>query len=300
MQLEVDLPEVFSPCGGDCTLKRGSLTCANVVAFLLHTALFVVTLALSNLDLTVPLYRSEFEVLTDDTGMWRVYPGKAIEAGRMSPPYAVAFFFFLSALFHLGNGVLWNSCYFSGIERCTVPTRWIEYAFSASLMQVLISYIVGLIFLNDLILVFGLSFCVMAFGYASELLNRPKEGKNEWKGGICYRLQLHLVGWAPFVLLWFVFFYNFYNLADAPVAPSGTVVATMPDFVYAIVWAQFFLYVPFGVVQLVQICLPPSSYVWGELAFIILSFTSKTVLGLILLVNVLVLGDYADAFLPSS
>ena len=273
-------PRPLSCCAACCS-PSGRLRNANAVAFLLHASLVTVTILVSNMDLHVAVYSPRFVVYGSEDS-WGLSPSGNEEVGRLYVAYLVVAFFALSAVFHLGNALLWGRWYAAGIRRCICPTRWVEYAFSASVMQILISYLAGFVFLTDIVFIFALSSLLMSFGYLQERLNRPALVGDAWQHPFPQRAVPHLLGWVPFLVLWFSYFYRFYRLPK--VTPDG---AEMPVFVYAIVWSQLFLSLPFALVQLYQVASPPSRYARGEFAFILLSFASKATLGIILLVNVL-------------
>ena len=69
-----------------------------------------------------------------------------------------------------------------------------------------------------------------------------------------------------------------------------------PAFVYVIIWLQLLLFFSFGIVQIVQIMLPPSAFYKGEIAYQWLSLISKGLLGSLLLANVLVLGSFEEIY----
>jgi len=92
------------------------------------------------------------------------------------------------------------------------------------------------------------------------------------------------------VAAWTAILLNFF------LAPSAEEGQGPPDFVYLIVYLQVALFFSFGLVQLVQQCLPPKRYPAGEVAYQWLSLGAKGVLGGILLTNVLVLGSFEELF----
>ena len=68
----------------------------------------------------------------------------------------------------------------------------------------------------------------------------------------------------------------------------------MPDFVYAIVVSQLLLFSSFTVVQLVVTLGPPKNYIYGELAYMVLSLVAKGVLSFLLLANVIAISVFGS------
>jgi hypothetical protein len=284
--------EVYVECPSSCDVFS-LIHCGNILACILHLTLFVVTLSVSDIDTTVPVYDVQYNILTNNGSGWRISPHISSQTGALNLTIVTAFFFLISALFHAGNSFVWRRTYVAGIRDCRCPSRWVEYAFSAALMQIVLSYVSGLVFVVDIVYTFTLTVCTMAFGYVQELVNRPSHEGDAWKLSGLAKVQVHLLGWVPFGVTWGILFYKFYELAGSPSTPvDNGETRDMPSFVYAVVWSQLVLFLLFAVTQLVQACLKPSAYPWGELCFILLSFVSKATLGGLLLGNVLVLGKF--------
>tara|TARA_S200000501_G_C20823844_1_gene744088 strand:+ start:600 stop:1400 length:801 start_codon:yes stop_codon:yes gene_type:complete len=80
--------------------------------------------------------------------------------------------------------------------------RWVEYSFSASLMGMVFAVAGGINHLYMVLMIFGLLWSVMFFGYHAEVVNRPVDSGTKkpvrWqnKSGIA-RLAPHLLGYVP-------------------------------------------------------------------------------------------------------
>ena len=146
--------------------------------------------------------------------------------------------------------------------------RWIEYAFSAAVMRILVGVLSGISDLHMQFLQFGLTATTMLFGLVFELENR----NNRLSQSNPVRWYLYWLGFVPHAFSWTVIVgYFFYALS------SGD---NPPDFVYAIIFIIFFLDLTFPIIlglQWLGAC-GFRDYVNGEIAFIILSFTSKNAL----------------------
>lgn len=233
-------------------------------------------------------------------------------------------FFALSSFFHLVIAVAspFLSIYYWWIDQCRNPWRWIEYAFSSSLMIAIIAFFAGVRNSHLLLCLTALNFTVMTYGWVTEALSRPDVRSREpdpsgfgrctrWRispsnpetmvlqpcGGYLaaalQRLGPHLLAWVPYVLVWYVVLDTFLfsmNQADAD--------RRAPDWVIWAIVGQMMLFSCFALVQLLQ-----QGSDWGcrnywalELTYICLSLTAKVLLGSVLLANVLLIsGDITQA-----
>ena len=276
---------------------KRSLFCWNVSMFLFHTTFAVMTLVMGNIELRVPLYRTELTFLRknmSDPNMdinapnFELVP-KYIENGYLPLTVLVSLFFFLSAFAHFGNAIIWRRFYEYELERCRVTTRRIEYFFSAPLMILLIGYNAGI---REYLLLFalaGLIASTMPFGYITELLAEPAS-ETLWTRTVGYRVVSHLLGYIPQMTAWLIILINFYE------EDTGDTDQSPPAFVYVIIWLQLILFFSFGVVQIIQIMLPPKTFYKGEIAYQWLSLISKGLLGSLLLANVLILGSFEEIY----
>lgn len=273
-----------------------TLTIWNVAMFVFHAAFCAVVLFLGKVDLTVPTYRTEITVVyTNESSSveslsgnasraWRLVPSY-VEAGELAFTLATASFFALSALFHLLNGCVLRSFYLRQLAKCRTPTRYIEYTFSAAVMQLLIAYTLGvrerLLLLSSAVLV-GIT---MPFGYWCELMAVPLDA-DTWCEPLRIRLLPWFVGNAPQVTAWLIVIVTFYDQTDN----------SAPAFVHAILWGELVLFFSFGFVALWQQLSTPSQFYQGEIMFQVLSLVAKGALGTILLANVLMLSDFAEIY----
>lgn len=267
------------------------LTWANIAGFAAHLTALVVVLNVSDFELQFPVYRSTYTVVERNETEWRVLPTGHTVVGWLDATGLTCSFFAISSIFHFGNAFLWRKTYVDQIRNCVNVSRWVEYSFSAPVMFVLISYAVGLMHLSEIVLGSALIHSVMLFGLAQEVYNRPASDR-EWERRWPRRAAFHFVGYGPFICAWFVVLYQFHVLSTLP-STEGT---RMPDFVYAIVYAEAALFSCFAVVQFVQILLPPAKYMLCEYAYISLSFASKLTLGLLVSINTLRQGKFDALF----
>lgn len=174
-------------------------------------------------------------------------------------------FLALSALDHFLVCTCFKRTYEKGLSNHHNIFRWVEYAFSASIMRILVGVLSGVNDLFIMTLQFGLTACTMIFGLVFELENSDLRlsGRVKW--------YLYWLGFIPHFFSWIVILgYFFYSLTKGD----------PPAFVYSIIFIIFILDLSFAIILALQWmgkkCFRP--YVNGEIAFIILSFTSKNLL----------------------
>jgi hypothetical protein len=191
-------------------------------------------------------------------------PGTAVPAPEslfdVPIGWAVAIFLGLAALDHLLTATVSRGVYERDLRRGINRFRWIEYAFSATLMVILIGFYSGMTSINVAVAIAGANVAMILFGWIQELMNPPGREKTTmlpfWFGT--------LVGLAP----WAAIIIN--------VGGSETV----PGFVYGIVVAQALFFFSFGLNQWLQYRQVGrwADYAFGEKSYLVLSLVAKSVL----------------------
>lgn len=270
----------------------------NVGMSLFHTVLWIVTLAVGNLDLRVPVYDSNVALKVDgnNSRSWALIPDTSARAGWFYLTWLVWLFFFLSAFFHLGNAVIWRSYYEQALQQAYAPFRWIEYSGSASVMILILAYTAGTILNPVLVALFALTCITMFFGHLHEVICRPASLERWASSSKLWRLQAHLLGYVPQCFAWGLILMQFIAAGNASTTDDNGEQRQMPSFVYAIVIGELLIFWSFGVVQLVVSLRPPAKYYQGEIAYMWLSLFSKGFLGIIVLSNVLILGSFTEIY----
>jgi peptidoglycan biosynthesis protein MviN/MurJ (putative lipid II flippase) len=178
--------------------------------------------------------------------------------------YGVAAFSLLSAFFHLLVATVARRTYERGVARQQNPFRWIEYSFSATLMIVLITMLLGDYDVGALIGVAGANVSMILFGWLMERQNGP-DGKIDW-----YPFVFGCVaGLVPWIVI-LTYFQGALGNADEAV----------PAWVWGIMASVFVLFNCFAVNQFLQYRRfgPWRRYVFGEGTYIVLSLVAKTAL----------------------
>ncbi len=182
--------------------------------------------------------------------------------------FLVASFLLISAIAH-GLIVLMKEKYFAGLRQGINKFRWFEYAFSSSIMIVLIATLFGIYDIASLVLIFIVNASMNLFGLTMEQLNSGREKKD--------------VNWGPFV--WG---------SIAGIAPWIAILLYMfgtgnfgmvPWFVWAIVGTYFVAFNTFPINMILQYkgIGKWKDYLYGERTYIVLSLVAKSILAWLVL-----------------
>jgi len=184
----------------------------------------------------------------------------------------IASFPLISAIAHFTIAYVKNKNYNENLKKGMNPYRWYEYAFSSSIMILVIALFVGVWDVWSLSMIFILNAMMIMFGYLMELMNQTTERTN----------------WSPFILgcisggtPWIVLFAYFV----AAISSAGT---NPPAFVYLIFFIYFILFNIFALNMVLQYKGVGRwrDYLYGERAYIILSFVAKTILAWLVFIGV--------------
>ena len=184
----------------------------------------------------------------------------------------VASFPLISAIAHFYIAFRVNNKYNENLKKGMNPYRWYEYAFSSSIMIVLIGLFLFVWDLWSLVMFFVLNAMMIMFGYLMELMNQNTEKTN----------------WSPFIFgcvsggtPWVVLFAYFVSA----IRSTGL---NPPNFVYLIVLIYFFMFNIFAINMVLQYKGVGRwrDYLYGERVYIILSFVAKSVLAWLVFIGV--------------
>lgn len=181
---------------------------------------------------------------------------------NLSIGWGVAVFLFMSAAAHFiiaSPGVFpW---YLSNLEKRRNYARWVEYAFSSSVMIVLIAMLTGISTIDALIGLFGVNAAMILFGLLMEKHEEP--GSPSW---LSFNFG-SLTGAIPWIVIGIYIW--------SPGNPGSP-----PAFVYAIFVTLFIFFNTFALNMILQYRQVGkwSSYLYGERAYIFLSLFAKSAL----------------------
>ncbi len=183
-------------------------------------------------------------------------------------------FLFLSAIAHLLiSSSFYVHRYEQNIAKGINPVRWWEYAFSSSLMLVVLMMLGGLIELSSVVFIFTLNFIMNLMGLVMEKYNQLTTETN-W---LPFNIGV-LAGIVPWIMGGLYFWVSTNNIADSiPVyAQFGFLLTFLFFNSFAInMWLQ---YKKIGKWK---------DYAYGEKSYIVLSLVSKSALGWIIVLGTL-------------
>ena len=194
--------------------------------------------------------------------------------------------------------------------------RYIEYTFSAPLMIIAIALSFGILEMYTLIGLAVLTAACMQFGLISDILRvhardlhqaaQVGSKRTEFSGAdfsdmrsatVQIMWYLHMVGWVAVSIPWFILMTVYADLRNnsndeiCGLTP-GDRISKMPGWVDIIAYGQLILFTMFGLVQAAQIAFSRNSSsatvgVTVEIVFIVLSLTSKALLGATIYMSIL-------------
>lgn len=251
----------------------------------------------------------------------RLTPFVARTGYELSLPWLLASFFLLSFSFQLlavepvpGREHLYDDM---AMESSPAVNwlRFAEYSVSASVMMLAISLVAGITDARVLACVFFLTWGCMVCGILAEVLLRWSQLKGFEYATQAWALAMgaHLAGWVFVAVPWAIvitqygYLFSLCELGRDCAAASSSAPGPLaggggdgycgegggqrvqpPDFVRAIVWAQFALFSCFGLVQLVQLLRPSRDLrIQAEWAYVTLSLVAKTLLAWLVASNLL-------------
>lgn len=183
----------------------------------------------------------------------------------------VALFLFLSAAAHFIIAGPAYAKYVAGLKQNHNYFRWIEYAFSSSLMVVLISSLVGITDIAALVAIFGVNASMILFGWLMEKYEQP--GKPDW---------------TPFIFGSIAGLFPWLAIADYLWGPGASDLT--PTFVYWIFGSMFVFFNSFAINQVLQYKQVGKwkDYLFGETSYVFLSLAAKSLLAWLVFANVLI------------
>lgn len=229
----------------------------NIFAVVLHLVSGFIMLVLST-DLKVPITGS---FLRFNQATQSLLPKmETLFSFPLGP--LVASFLFMSAIAHFMIAFPLNRWYNQNLKNHINIARWVEYAFSSSVMIVVISLLVGISDIATLIMAFILNASMILFGWMMELHNQTTKRTN-WTAFVfgC------IAGIGPWIAI--SFYLASPGSSDNP-----------PTFVYWIFFSIFIFFNIFAINQYLQYKKIGKwqDYIYGEKIYIILSFVAKSLL----------------------
>ncbi len=241
--------------------KIKKLRIYNLIAGVFHLVQGVVVLILSDPEKgIVPITLS---YLSYDVSLGKLLPVTE-QITEVNIAWFVVMFFFMSAFAHLFIVTVYQKKYEKDLKKGINRVRWFEYAFSASVMMLAISFLTGIYDLASLVMIFTLDALMNLMGLAMEVYNLGKR-KINWLA--------YILGCVAGVVPWIVFGVYVYGITEI----GG---GDIPNFVYWIYVSIFLFFNSFAVNMYLQYKKvgPWRDYLFGEKIYMILSLVAKTLL----------------------
>ena len=236
-----------------------------------HGAQFVAMLAISSTTAVfapvVPTIRPIFE-----NGQFTGVEPSSVTLLSIPLAWLIATFFLMSAIAHAAAGWFLRERYQAWLARGMNPLRWIEYAFSSTVMIVAIAYISYITEFPALIAIAAANVSMNLFGWVMETQNEGRLAAGrpiDWKPFIfgC------IAGIAPWLGIFSIL--GAYSFQEG--LPAD---ANIPAFVYLIIGSLFVAFNIFAITMVLQYRKVGrwSDYLYGEKTYMVLSLVAKTLL----------------------
>jgi len=247
----------------------------NIGAGILHLSQGIIMLALGTLltwEQEIYTFYLKLDITLGPPPVFNIAPDPQVFFTLSYLGVIVASFPLLSALAHFLIAFPKNKNYNENLKKGMNPYRWYEYAFSSSIMIVLIATFVGVWDFWSLVMIFTLNAMMIMFGYYMEMVNQHTE-KTSWSA--------FLVGCVSGGVPWVVLFAYFV----AAIMSTGV---EPPAFVYSIFFIYFAVFNVFALNMVLQYKGVGRwrDYLYGERIYIILSFVAKTALAWLVFIGV--------------
>jgi len=247
----------------------------NIGAGILHLAQGILMLALGLLkDYPRDIYTFylRFNIISLNPFIAQVGPNPQVLFTIGYVGVVAALFPLISAAAHFTIAFPKKESYNQNLKKGMNPYRWYEYAFSSSIMIVLIASFVGVWDLWSLVMIFVLNAMMIMFGYLMEKINQHTE-KTDWSSFVLGCIS----GGTPWIVLYAYFI--------AAISSSST---NPPTFVYMILLIYFILFNIFAVNMVLQYKGVGrwKDYLYGERIYIMLSFIAKSILAWLVFIGI--------------
>jgi hypothetical protein len=233
----------------------------NVVTAILHAASAAAIFALTEKRAVSPVH---IEHANDFRGNESFYGPSTTHVGSATVGYLSGVFLLLAAIDHFTVATILKKTYERQLASSRNYFRWIEYSFSASIMHVMIAMLSGVMSVQLLLAIAGLTVVTMLCGLLQEKVNYRYQGKLDRK-----TFWPFWIGCVPHLAGWAVIYITFgYSAGDAP------------PFVWIVMFGLFQTDALFAVNMYLQQSewWRWKRYVFGEYVFIFLSLVAKSML----------------------
>jgi len=182
--------------------------------------------------------------------------------------YLIASFFLMSAVAHAAAGWFLRDRYEAWLARGMNPLRWVEYAFSSTVMIIAIAYLSFITEFPALVAIAGSNVAMNLFGWSMEAANEGRE-RVDWKH--------YIFGCIAGIVPWIAIF----SILAAYSAQEGLPAdAQIPVFVYVIIASLFVAFNIFAITMVLQYRKIGRwrDYLVGEKTYMVMSLVAKSLL----------------------
>ncbi|HUV24680.1 MAG TPA: heliorhodopsin HeR [Methanomassiliicoccales archaeon] len=234
----------------------------NGVMGVIHAIQGILMLVLSN-DFSLPIQTNflHFDELTGATPVTETIVNIPIGP-------AIAIFLFITAFAHLSVATYGYKWYVRKVSSGINPARWYEYAFTSSLMIVILAMLTGIFDIAALLTIAAANASMNLFGLMMELHNQTTE-KTDWTS-FYFGSFAGAIPWI-IVIMYFV-------------GAISVNLDTIPTFVYVLIIVLLIFWCTFPLNMILQYKKVGKwkDYLYGERGYIILSLVSKSALAWII------------------
>jgi hypothetical protein len=232
----------------------------NAAMGVFHLAQSAFIFAISN-DFTLPITTSFLNFVPETQ---RLQPATETIINLPLGPLAASFLLISAVAHFIIASPLAFGWYVRNLKRGINYARWYEYAFSASLMIVLIGMLCGMYDIASLMLVFTLTAVMNLCGLMMEVHNQSTERTN-WTS--------YIIGCIAGIVPWIAIAIYFFG-------SISTAEGTVPTFVYFILPTLFVFFFSFALNMVLQYKKvgPWRDYLYGERMYVLLSLVAKSAL----------------------
>ncbi len=248
--------------------RARSLSRWNRILAGLHGLQFVAMLAIASTAAAFAPYVPTVKVKLVD-GVFAGIEQTQVQLFSMPLAWFIASFLAMSSIAHFAAGWPLRRRYEAWLARGMNPLRWVEYAFSSTVMIVAIAYISYIRDVPALVAIAGCNIAMNLFGWSMESANEGRRDNPAWKHYIfgC------IAGIAP----WIGIFSILLAYGAQPDLPEGS---SIPVFVYVIVATLFASFNVFAITMVLQFRRIGRwrDYLVGEKTYMVMSLVAKSLL----------------------
>ncbi len=248
--------------------RARSLARWNRLLTVFHGAQFVAMLAIASTAVAFAPFVPTVKPIIEN-GSFAGIEQTQVELFSIPLAWWIASFFAMSAFAHFVAGWPLRARYEAWLARGMNPLRWIEYAFSSTVMIVAIAYISFIQDVPALVAIAGCNVAMNLFGWSMEAANEGRQDRPDWK----HFIFGSIAGIAPWIGI--VSILLAYGLQPDLPAEAG-----IPAFVYVIVATLFVSFNIFAITMVLQYRRIGiwRDYLVGEKTYMVMSLVAKTLL----------------------